>query len=68
MLGQWRAHRFAPGEGLHRHAIVCCAAGILGSRRFQFLEFQFHLVEQLAPAFGSRPEAVVPTLADAQRA
>jgi hypothetical protein len=31
MLGQWRAHRFAPGEGLHHHAIVCCAAGILGS-------------------------------------
>jgi len=53
MLGQRCAHRLASGESVDG----CCLCGrrggcILSGRGLQFLEFQFHLVEQLAATFG----------------
>jgi hypothetical protein len=52
--------RLAPGEWLHHRRIVGCHGCIFGGSGFQFLELQFHLVEQLAPALGGGTEAILP--------
>ena len=62
---QGRAHRPATGERLNR-SVALGDDGALGRVRFQFLELQFKLVEQLAAALGGLAILIAPQLGDDQ--
>jgi hypothetical protein len=62
-----RPHRLLAGERPDRRAISRSGAGfVLGRACRRFLELQFHLVEQLAAAFGGLPILLAPQLGDQQ--
>jgi hypothetical protein len=65
MCRQGRAHWPATGERLNR-SVALGDDGALGRVRFQFLELQFKLVEQLAAALGGLAILIAPQLGDDQ--
>ena len=65
MFWQWRAYRSATQECANDTIRDRCGR-ILGCRRLQLLEFEFHLVEQLATALGGGAEPFVLQLGDQQ--